>query len=141
MTQTIQSFLYLVIPFLLFAGIFLYKKITNNPDALTSKYITKKIVNLDYNTSLIYIIRALEKAKFSKVRRGKERNIVHARAGFSMHSWSEIIEVKIRENEGKTELEFKSICAFYPQIFDWGKNRRNYKRFEKELNKLIASGS
>jgi hypothetical protein len=57
-----------------------------------------------------------------------------------MSSWTEQIEVQAIENQGKTEVNFKSICSLPTQIYDWGKNKRNYKKFEKELEKVIVNG-
>lgn len=36
-------------------------------------------------------------------------------------------------------MRFKSIYAFPFQVFDWGKNRRNYRKFERELNKIKSA--
>jgi hypothetical protein len=37
------------------------------------------------------------------------------------------------------DLKFKSICALPTQVGAWGKNRRNYKKFEEELEKLMPT--
>jgi hypothetical protein len=122
----------------LLIGLFLFKKISNNPDAVTSKFIAIQTIPLDLKTSSLLIKEALNKAGFKKVRLEEPENRFHALSGFSMYSWSEFIEVKITDKQDETEMEFKSICAFPLQIFDWGKNKRNYKKFEKEVLKVVA---
>ena len=138
MIQIVQSNIGWIILLVLAIGIFLYKIISKNPDAVTSKFKTTQTIHSDFNTSFVLIKEALENARFSKVNIDEDGTKINARSGFSMSSWSEYIQVKIHRNADRTEFEFKSICALPTQIFDWGKNKRNYKRFEKELNKLIA---
>jgi hypothetical protein len=38
-----------------------------------------------------------------------------------------------------TDLKFKSICALPNQVGAWGKNRRNYQKFEEELEKRMPT--
>lgn len=117
--------------------VFAYKKITKNNDAITSKFYSKKLIGGNINENLKRIEQALKNAGFKKIHFNKDKNKFFARTGFSMSSFSEFIELYIKDNQDQTEIEFKSICAFPTQIYDWGKNKRNYKKFEKQLEKLI----
>lgn len=136
--ETIISNLGWIFIVFFFSAIFLYKKITNNKEALTSKFSAKKILPFNLNESLGLCQKALENARFTKVVLDSKENRLQAQNGFSMKSWSEFIQVKAIAINGSTEIKFKSICAVPTQIYDWGKNKKNYKRFETELNKLTA---
>lgn len=118
--------------------IFVYKKRTKNPDALTSQFKAEKKVYGNPADVLKWIENALKNAGFTRVGLDENENRFYGQAKFTMSSFSEFIEVSFSQNEYSTDLHFKSICALPTQIFDWGKNKRNYKKFEKELEKLMA---
>ena len=130
-----------IILFIIVVSIYLYKIIVQNKDALTSKFTVKQILPLPVNASLHMSKQALKNAKFINVGLDSNENRLYAKSGFSMSSWSEFIQVKAHEMDNSTEIEFKSICALPTQVFDWGKNKSNYKRFEKELNKLTNANT
>ena len=115
--------------------IFIYKKISKNPDAMTSRYEAVKRIKGSSN-NLVIIMEALKNAGFKKVGVDQDANRFYAQTKFSMSSWTEYIEVVIIEDQSETEIKFKSICAYPTQIYDWGKNKRNYKKFEEELEKI-----
>ena len=117
---------------------FSYKFFTKDKDAITSKFSTKQILASDLNSNLPLIQQAIVNAGFHKIGFDITENRFFATSGFSMQSWSEFIEVKVIEKNMTTELNLKSICAFPMQLFDWGKNKENYRKFEKELSKLIT---
>jgi hypothetical protein len=119
--------------------IFAYKKLTKNPDALTSKFVAKKKINGNPTDNLKFIEEALKNAGFKKVGLDKDENRFYAQTKFSMSSFSEYIEVSFSHDHFSIDLKFKSICALPTQIVDWGKNKRNYKKFEKELEKLMPT--
>jgi hypothetical protein len=119
--------------------IFAYKKITKNPDAITSKFEVKKKLNGTPNDNLNFIEEALNNSRFNNIEFDKDENSFYAETNFSMSSWSENIVVNINSNQNETDLNFKSICSMPLQLFDWGMNKRNFKRFEKELEKLMST--
>ena len=121
--------------------ILLYKRVTKNPDAITGKYEATKTINGNPSENLELIKEALKNAGFKKVGLDKDENRFYAQAKFSMSSWSEYIEVYYSHDNFSTDLKFKSICALPTQILAWGKNKRNYKRFEKELEKLMPTSA
>ena len=141
MIQTLLSNIWWIVLVILGIGLFLFKKISKNPDAGTSHFRAKKILHTDVKTSEILIIKALERAGFSNVKSDETGTKIQAKSGFSMSSWSEYIEVSLKEKEGGTKMKFKSICAFSMQLFDWGKNKENYRRFAKELETLMRASS
>jgi hypothetical protein len=120
--------------------IFLYKKISNNPDAMTSKFKTRRKTKVDSISMRPIIKEALQNSGFKNIGFDEDENRFYAKTRFSMSSWSEYVEVKIDRSQNETEIEFKSICAMPTQIYDWGKNKRNYTKFESELKKLMPVG-
>lgn len=119
--------------------IFAYKKIVKNPDAITSKFEARKKIKGNPNDNLKIIMEALKNAGFRNVGLDADEHRFYARTKFSMSSFSEYIEVSYTHQPFSTTLKFKSICALPTQIIDWGKNKRNFKRLEKELEKLMSS--
>ena len=118
--------------------VFTYKKLTNNPDAITSRFKAKKIVIGNPTDNLIFIEKALKNAGFKKVGLYTNENRFYAHTKFSMSSFSEYIEVTFSPDNLSTTIIFKSICALPTQIYDWGKNKRNYKKFQRELEKVMS---
>ncbi|TQD40176.1 hypothetical protein [Haloflavibacter putidus] len=80
----------------------------------------------------------MKNAGFNKVGIDEDKNCFYAKTTFSMSSFLEYIEISYQNTQNKTELKFKSICALPTQIYDWGKNKRNFERFEKEIDQLLS---
>ena len=121
--------------------IFVYKRLTKNPDAITSKYEAKKTIKGNPSDNEKLIMEALKNAGFKKVGLDNEENRFYAQTKFSMSSFSEYIEVAFNHEHFSTDLKFKSKCALPTQVVAWGKNKRNYKKFEKELKKLMPTSA
>lgn len=121
--------------------IFAYKKLTKNRDAITNKFEAEKKIIGNPTDNLKFIEEALKNAGFKKVGLDKDENRFYAQTKFSMSSFSEYIEVSYSHDHLSTDLKFKSICALPTQLVAWGKNKRNYKKFEKELEKLMPTGA
>lgn len=117
--------------------IFVYKKLSKKPDALTSSYEAEKTLPGNPANHLKRIDEALHNAGFKKICLDKEGSRFYAQTKFSIYSFSEYIEVAFLQNPGSTLLKFKSICALPTQIVAWGKNKKNYIKFRKELEKQI----
>lgn len=65
---------------------------------------------------------------------------VHTQPGLlsaSVHvnwrSWGENVTVRVDEARGGTLVRIRSECAFPPQIFDWGKNKKNVSQIRLGL--------
>lgn len=136
--EFIWNYTFWIIFFVTIISFFLYKQITNNPNAITSKYITTLDLDNKYITQ-DDILQAMKDSKFKNVFFNEENQAFRGIVGFSMSSFFEHVEVRLIENEGKQTLNFFSICGLPTQIFDWGKNKRNYKRFLKNLYKKSNS--
>ncbi len=134
----LETYFWWILLILTVIFIFLFKRITKRPDALTSKFEAVKYIDSNSENMRKKIRDALEKAQFINIGYDEKENRFYAQTKFSMSSWSEYIEVKISTKENRTELRFKSICTFPIQLYDWGKNKRNYQIFNKELDKLLS---
>lgn len=99
----------------------------------TSFYSEEK----EYNTNGIIlkknILNALKKSGFKNKKESENR--FTAITFPTMSSFSELIITDINKiDETKYIVKFNSACFFPLQVFDWGKNKRNSKRFFKNLD-------
>lgn len=117
------------------AFIVLYRIFSKNPEAFTSKFSMVDVIK-GKNISSEEIISALKSSGFKDVKYFPEEYRFLAKSKISMSSWGEFIEVKLFEVNSERRIQFKSICSFTFQIFAWGKNKRNAKRFFKALNEI-----
>ncbi len=105
---------------------------------VTSQYKTAQSYPKTTNfTPLLF--KSLREAKFTNIHQTGNQFVAHANA--TMSSWSEVITINYLERDGEAIIEVESKCAVPTQIFDWGKNRRNVKRFfmilEQNLGKAV----
>lgn len=114
----------------------LIRIITGKPNFMRSKYEQKiavtPIVNVDET-----LLEVMKNVGFRNLNHQKSENKINGTVPFSMSSWSEIIEVKWLRIDDKLEIQFKSVCTWPYQIYDWGKNKENFDRFQKELMEAI----
>lgn len=118
----------------------LIRLITGRPYFLRSNYQNSLEVNEIENIKQL-LPKVMEKAGVKNINFHHEENKFTGLVGFSMSSWSEYVEVKVASSHGKLNLDFKSVCAFPYQIFDWGKNKSNFRKFEKELLKVLNTSN
>lgn len=133
--EIFSDYVFLIVLILTITSIFLYKKITKDPNAVTAKFIGV----IDIKDHKIYkedVLKAMEASNFKNAYFNEENRAFKATVGFSMSSYFELIEIRLIEKEGKQSLNFFSICGVPIQVYDWGKNKRNYNRFVKNINKL-----
>ncbi|GGD28325.1 hypothetical protein GCM10011343_18110 [Flavobacterium orientale] len=95
---------------------------------------TVEISSTEKSVSLLQ--EAMKRAGFKDVNFNSEDQKFYASTSFSMSSWFEHIEVKMITLDNKLQLHFSSICGYPYQIYDWGKNKENFERFQKELMKM-----
>jgi len=134
----ISEYIFWIIFFGTILSILLYKRITNNPNAVTAKYIgTLDLENKEISRE--DILQAMKASNFKNVYYDERNEVFKGSVNFSMSSYFENIEIRLIDSENKPRLTFLSICGFPFQIYDWGKNKRNYKRFIKNLHKKSNS--
>lgn len=133
-----SDYIFWIIFFVTIISIFLYKRITNNPNAITAKHIAYLDLE-NQNFTQEDILQAMKASKFKRVYYNEEKQVFRGSVNFSMSSFFENIEIRLINSETKQSLTFLSICGLPTQIYDWGKNKRNYKRFLKNLHKKSNS--
>lgn len=77
---------------------------------------------------------ALMKAGFKMSRWIENNQAFYAEVSITIWSWGEDIEVRFQENEQGTLVWFNSSCKLATQFIDWGKNKKNAKKFINCLN-------
>ncbi|MBA5792630.1 hypothetical protein H1R17_01170 [Flavobacterium sp. xlx-214] len=123
--------LFIILAFVI--TLLVYRKITNNKEAAISKFVISKNVTAEVNLKS-KIISALESSGFQTITYHEKENRITANTSVSFKSWGEIVEIQLEENKSNPQIVFKSICAFPFQIYDWGKNKRNFNKFWKNFN-------
>lgn len=101
---------------------------------MTAKFQDFNSYNADKNQLFEQVKTALEKCNFPIESMNESEGVIQAKAKFNLWSWSEKIVIKIDDN-GKVSM--KSECSLPTQIIDWGKNKRNVKKFFKTLESLL----
>ncbi len=61
--------------------------------------------------------------------KSQKPGLIRAKAGLSLWSWGEDIEIHIGEGMAR----IRSSCSFPLQCVDWGKNRRNVEGIRRGL--------
>lgn len=77
---------------------------------------------------------ALMKAGFKMSKWVEQNQAYYSESSLSIWSWGEDIQVSFQENEQGTKVKFTSSCKLSTQIIDWGKNKKNTKKFFTALN-------
>ena len=113
------------------AFFFFYKLFSKDPYALTSKYIIEKEISFNSEKLPKKILDSLKKSGFNKVGYDPDENKFYAQTKISLWSWTEFIMIQIQKDNSNTKMIFTSICALPLQIIDWGKNKRNARKFFK----------
>lgn len=132
------EYLGLILLVVIFAFFYAYKKLTNDPDALTSKHKENRTYSNGTDDIGKLITKSLMNAGFKKVGFNSELDRYFASAGMSLWSFGENIAVKVNPTAEGQEVQFASVCVFPTQIADWGKNKRNAKKFFTQLEALIG---
>ena len=107
-------------------------------ELFTSHYSdTITIIN---NEELINrILTAFKGAQFDEVFFDEEQYKFFAVTKKTMSSFGEFLSIEIIIlDQSKVQLNFRSQCNYPFQIYAWGKNKKNYNRFQNELLKLTA---
>lgn len=99
----------------------------------TSKYEEEFVINKKEGDINSLILNALRKSNFFKI--STKNDCFSSYTIPSIWSWSEKIIVKYKRiNENTYQIFFSSTCFFPLQIFDWGKNKRNFNKFYRQIS-------
>ncbi|QIE59851.1 DUF1499 domain-containing protein [Rasiella rasia] len=77
---------------------------------------------------------ALMKAGFKMSKWVDQQQAFYSESSVTIWSWGEDIMVRFQENENGTQIQFTSSCKLSTQIIDWGKNKKNAKKFMLALD-------
>lgn len=113
-----------------------FTKAIKNNGILTSKFRAIKSIDKGLHTSLNDVKQALDNAGFKKVKFYRAENWFKAQSKLSSSQFSDEIVVRVRGNDEMTVIYFYSVCSLGARLGSWGKNKKNYKSFERELEKL-----
>ena len=118
---------------ILIAIIVIWKLIIKKKKTATSYFEENKSFQKSKNELKSSIEKAFLNLKVKNIYYDEDNSTFSARTRMSIYSWSENITVELYENGNLTEVDFKSKCALPTQIIDWGKNKRNSKKFFKNI--------
>ena len=113
--------------------IVIWKLIIKKKKTATSYFEESRSFHKSKNELKSLTEKAFLNLKFKNIYFDEEDSSFSAKTRMSIYSWSEYVTVKLSENGNFTEVDFKSKCALPTQIIDWGKNKRNSKKFFKNL--------
>lgn len=110
-----------------------FRLLTKKQIYLTSFYTEENKFKFNDSNIDSNILSALKKSQFLRI---KEDNDSFSAITYpSIWAFSETIHVfKNKIDEENFLVTFKSKCFFPLQIFDWGKNERNCRKFIKNLS-------
>lgn len=77
---------------------------------------------------------ALMKAGFKMSKWVEQNQAFYSESSLTIWSWGEDIQVRFQENEHGTLVLFSSSCKLATQFIDWGKNKKNTKKFFTALH-------
>ena len=93
---------------------------------MTAKFEDSRKYNLGKSQLIENVKTALKKCKFRIKHIDEDGGLIRAKSRLSFWSWTEKIDVKIEDNG---TVRMKSECSLPTQIIDWGKNKRNVRKF------------
>lgn len=120
------AFIMLLVVIIIWRGIVKKKKVTAHYQE--SRKYDKPVQEL-----IELVGKALEDINAKKIAYNSSTSVFSAKLEGSIWSWSEILEINLESSEHETTVAFSSQCSLPSQILDWGKNRRNSKRFFNKL--------
>ena len=132
-----MEYLLLALVPLTFIFIYAYKKIKNDPFALTGKHSSERSYSKSMEDLEGLLRKALMNAGFKEIKLNRAGGY-SATTGLTLWSFGENIAVVGTTTNDQQTVQFSSVCDFSYQVADWGKNRRNATRFFKELDALLA---
>lgn len=109
---------------------------TSKFNLLTNK--TRHKEEFDFSRDLLFdkMIEVMTKAGFKVTKVNKETGDIFATTGMTWRSWGENIYISMEEDHGITTVDFCSATFF--QVYDWGRNDSNYRRFISEFEDSLT---
>lgn len=102
-----------------------FKRYFTSPyNFLTSKIYFEKSFDIPKELMFEKLIEVLKGSNFKLTETDKQRFQILAITSISLKSWGENLYISIESFQNKTIMKFSSVTLF--QIYDWGKNEKNY---------------
>lgn len=114
-------------------------KFGKNPLNSKNRFYKEKF---NYNSDDIIrdIQLSLDKSGFFNIYIDKENSTILAESKVTMESFGEIIYIEINQlSNNQGTIKFESVCKYPLQIFDWGKNKKNFQTFYNLIEKTNFS--
>lgn len=85
------------------------------------------------------VLSALKKSHFNKVSFDPKQHKFFAITKKTMSSFGEFLIIEMKTiDQTRVTLDFRSQCISPFQVYAWGKNKKNFNKFQTELLKLIV---
>ena len=96
---------------------------------MANKYTESLQLQVSVEKAKIKTEEALMKAGFKMSRWIESNQTFYSESSITIWSWGEDIVVRFEEKGGETLVWFTSSCKLATQFIDWGKNKKNAKKF------------
>ncbi len=96
---------------------------------MANKYTGTLQLQVPLEQAKVKTEEALLKAGFKMSKWVEQNNAFYSESSLTIWSWGEDIQVNFQDNEQGTLVTFTSSCKLSTQIVDWGKNKKNAKKF------------
>jgi len=94
--------------------------------------------SLSYDTVFEKAIDAVGACEWQITFADKSVGIISAKTPTSLLSWGDEVSIKVRKNDNNL-IRIDVSAGTSRQMFDWGKNKGNIKKFYRKLDELILN--
>ena len=112
---------------------------TSVSNIFTTKFRHKMIFDIPADLMFEKLVEVLQEGnhhKLTLVDMNEEKRELLAITQISMKSWGENVYIDLEEIDGETVLNFCSTTMF--QVYDWGKNEKNYDALFEEIENSLT---
>lgn len=114
-----------------------FKKYFTHPyNFLTSKVNSEKVFDIPKELMFEKIIEVLNGSKFKLIEADEHRFEILAITTISFKSWGENLYISFYTTGNETIMKFCSVTLF--QIYDWGKNEKNYDDLLEQIESSLT---
>lgn len=109
---------------------------THRYNLLTSKVRAEKSFDIPKELMFEKVMEVINDSKFTLAEADRERFEILAIAPISWFSWGENVYVSFETSGDETVMKFCSATLF--QIYDWGKNEKNFSHLMDEFESSLT---
>lgn len=115
----------------------IYRRNGTWQQTITAHHQDRKVIQKQYEEVFRATIDTLNYCDYTIEKNNYSEGYITATASWTMKSFGEYITIKMKANGQNTHVEFHSRCKLETQLFDWGKNKQNARKFFNILKKLV----